>query len=71
MYQNLRWLTVSTTLTSQNKQLRTLVWVFDIGVGLWFMTIDYVNSEILWLQNTLQGYLQTMLAVEDDELSQI
>ena len=25
-------------------------------VGLWFKTIDYVDGEILWLQNTLQGY---------------
>ena len=22
------------------------------------MTIDYVNNEMLWLQNTLQGYFQ-------------
>ena len=35
------------------------------------MTIDYVNSEILWLQNNLQGHFQKMLAVEDDEMSQI
>ena len=35
------------------------------------MTIDYVKSEMLWLQNTIQGYFQTMLVVEDDEMSQI
>ena len=35
------------------------------------MTIDYVASEMLWLQNTLQGYFQKMLAVEDDGMSQI
>ena len=34
------------------------------------MTVSYVNSEVLWLQNTLQGYLQKMLAVEDDGMSQ-
>ena len=32
------------------------------------MTIDYVNSEMLWLQNSLHGYIfEKMLAVEDDE----
>ena len=35
------------------------------------MTVDYVNSEILWLQNTLQGCFQKILAVEDDEMSQV
>ena len=49
--QNPRWPTVSTTLTSQNKQF------LNSCVGLWFMTIDYVNSEMLWL-HTLQGYLK-------------
>ena len=35
------------------------------------MTIDYANSEMLWLQNTFQGYFQSILAVEDYEMSQI
>ena len=39
-------------------------------MGLWFVTIDYVNSEMLWLQNSPQGYFKK-LAVEDDEMSQI
>ena len=26
---------------------------------------------MLWLQNTIQGYLKKMVAVEDDEMSQI
>ena len=35
------------------------------------MTIDHVNSEMLWLENTLQSYLKKMLAVKDDKMSQI
>ena len=35
------------------------------------MTINYVNSENLWLQNTIQCYLKKILAVKDNEMSQI
>ena len=35
------------------------------------MTLEYVNSEMLWLQNTLQGYLKKMLVVEYDGMSQV
>ena len=42
--------TVRTDLSSQNQT------VSNSCVGLWLMAINYVNNEMLWLENTLQSY---------------
>ena len=35
------------------------------------MTLDYVNNEMLWLQNTLQGYFQKCWLRKNDVMSQV